>query len=324
MYNEGLIKTVNNPELNAFWSKGKSSAAHHMNILTHNNWFERLKLIYVSIFQWENLPDGIESDWIEAQLFERGQVAWFKTDSRKSPVNTNLCLPFETSGRVNIYGQPKKIIARGKTSDEFNVKFGEFIPIKSNVSAYAPKETAILYAYRLATVERTLDVNISNQKSPFVFKGTKDQQLSVMNFMQGFDDNETFFIVDEDFSPVDAKRFDIFNTNAPYVADKLMLYKHDILNEWLTFCGLSNANTDKKERLIVDEVNANNEEVKIGISTGLQMRKKAAEDINEMFGLNIKVNERDMSDVDFGFDFLMEGETDYEQVHNRAETSQEY
>lgn len=312
MYNEGLIKIWDNPELVNYWggknSSKKSSNANFMNIITHRNWFERLRLIYISIFEWDNLPDDIEGEWIENQLFEKGQIAFFKTGDKTSPVDTCLVLPYSNSGKVNIYGKPDFVIASGKTSTKFKLKHGDYINIKANTSAHAPIETAMLYAYRMAKVERSLDVNINNQKFPFVFKGSEDQKLSIMNFMQGFEDNETFFIVDEEFNPVGENKFDIFNTNAPYVADKLMLYKHDILNEWLTFCGLSNANTDKKERLIVDEVNANIEEVKLGVSTGLNTRQDAVNAINLKYGLNITVKERNLSEIDFGYDMETENE----------------
>ena len=64
------------------------------------------------------------------------------------------------------------------------------------------------------------------------------------------------------------------------------------MNEALTFLGINNANTDKKERLITDEVKANDEQLFVARQVMLNARKMACKEINEMFGLNIDVEFR--------------------------------
>ena len=48
----------------------------------------------------------------------------------------------------------------------------------------------------------------------------------------------------------------------------------------------------KKERLIVDEVNVNNEQITIQCESMLLTRQKACEEINKMFNLNVSVKKR--------------------------------
>jgi len=61
--------------------------------------------------------------------------------------------------------------------------------------------------------------------------------------------------------------------------------------------GLNNANQDKKERLVTDEVSANDEQVMASRNIHLKARKTAADKINKMFGLNINVKFDDMVDT---------------------------
>ena len=61
------------------------------------------------------------------------------------------------------------------------------------------------------------------------------------------------------------------------------------MNELMTWLGLNNANTEKKERLIVDEVNSNNMHILMNLDLEYKNREKACKEINERFGLNIKV-----------------------------------
>lgn len=315
IYNEGKIITNADPELNVWFGRfgnnaNKSSNAMHLSRTTAQNWYNRLMLMAVSRFEWTGLPDGITSDWIETELYQRGSMAFFHNQNLGY-----LCLGYATNGKVNIYGQPNKIIASGKTSDKFRLNGDDYVIIKDNPLAYPLIETTRLYAYRLTIVERTLDVNVIAQRFPYIVKGSPQEMLSLKNMMQQLDDFETYIMVDDSMDM--QERMAVLPTVAPYVGDKIMLYKHEIIDEYLTELGLSNANTDKKERLIVDEVNANNEEVKLSISMALKSRRDACEQINEKYKLNIGVNEIDMSDIDFGFDLeeQEEGE-EYDEQNN--------
>ena len=72
---------------------------------------------------------------------------------------------------------------------------------------------------------------------------------------------------------------------APYVADKLIAYKKEIWNEFLTFLGINNVLVDKKERLVTDEANANNEVVNLNLQSFLIPRQEACKQFNKLFGL---------------------------------------
>ena len=83
------------------------------------------------------------------------------------------------------------------------------------------------------------------------------------------------------------------NTEAPFVADKIMDYKKEIWNEALTFLGINNIIVDKKERLITDEANSNNELINMNLQSYLAPRQKACEQFNELFGF--KGTEKEIS-----------------------------
>ena len=64
---------------------------------------------------------------------------------------------------------------------------------------------------------------------------------------------------------------DVFNLNVPFVADKLMQYRFETEREIYTLFGFNN-NFEKKERLLTDEVNVNNDFINCNIDS---MYKKA-------------------------------------------------
>ena len=73
-------------------------------------------------------------------------------------------------------------------------------------------------------------------------------------------------------------------TDAPFIADKIMDYKKEIWNEALTFLGINNIMVDKKERLITDEANSNNELINLNLQSFLAPRQEACRQFNEKFG----------------------------------------
>ena len=82
----------------------------------------------------------------------------------------------------------------------------------------------------------------------------------------------------------------VIPTLAPYLVDKLQIQKQEMERELLTFLGINNT-LEKKERLIVDETNSNNQFIKMASDIGFKQRQLACQQMNEMFGLNIRVNE---------------------------------
>ena len=88
----------------------------------------------------------------------------------------------------------------------------------------------------------------------------------------------------------------VLDTSSPYILDKLQQQKTDLKNELLTYLGINNNNNIKKERMIVDEVNANNEYTSINLDLMYDLREKACKEINEKFGLNISVKKREVEE----------------------------
>ena len=153
----------------------------------------------------------------------------------------------------------------------------------------ATANTIELFAYRMYTVERAIDVNIRAQKTPYVVLTSEDERLSMVNAMNQVDKNATLIVGEKNTFDPNAIR--VLQTQAPYIADKLTDYKHSIWNEFLTFMGVDNI-AEKRERLITSETMSNNECVNLNLQSYLKPRQTAAKQFNEKYGLNIEVKLR--------------------------------
>ena len=289
-----------------------------MNSQTYFDYLDRFKKIATSIFEWKNLPESMDSRYLELSLYYTGVAALLWT---KEYGFLNLkCSP---SDKLNIYGIPVKYQCwsygfnvdrktyMGYEKDD-NKKQDEYcVVVMNNYDRIATAPTLELFAKRLAEVQRVCDVNIQQQKTPRIILTDKQQELTMRNMVNQIDDNILNIFGDKNIlTPDQIKSID---TEAPYLADKLTDYKKEIWNEALTFLGISNIDY-KRERMISSETDSKNELINLNLQSYLITRKKACEQFNRLFGTDIDVVVR--SDL---HNIVKELENSFEDVEGREE-----
>ena len=256
---------------------------NQMNVLTFHDLYQRLKSIALVMFKWENLPNNIPAHFIEHSLYNYGRAGFFS-----DPSLGYMVTKINTAGKLNIYDEPVKFqawaVGYSKQYDR-----DDLVIIKNNYLERATHATLLLYANRLYEVERSAETNIKLQKYPLIIRGQKSMLMSLKNIFMKYDGNQPAIYVDP---MLDDNALKAIKTDVPYVADKLLLYKHELWNECMTFLGINNINGDKKERLIVDEANANSQLVQLSADVMLSSRQEAVQEINDKYNLDIKVSLR--------------------------------
>ena len=106
------------------------------------------------------------------------------------------------------------------------------------------------------------------------------------NVYKQYDGNEPFIFGDKN---LDLSQMQAINTGSPYVADKLQDLKNNVWSEAMMCLGIPNTPSQKKERLVANEAAVSQGGTLASRSSRLDMRKRACDEINEMFGLNIDV-----------------------------------
>lgn len=262
-------------------------------------------------FKWENLPQGLESRHIEKALFEYGQCAFVD-----DPELGILCLGCSNTNGYNPYGDPTHVVLHGVGYSK-NFALSEVERILNNDTLLPTKFHVEYYTNKIYEIDKAIYKNLKQQKRPFIVATTKDNQLTMKNIMKQVKEDEEEIYVDSRLENGGQVGINVLQTNAPYLIDKYQQHKNDLMCEFLTLMGLnnSNANNNKKERLLVDEVNVNNGEILMNLDVDYKNRLEACKRINERFGLNISVKK---NIFDISNDFLMEEGGEDEQVHNRG------
>ena len=278
------------------------SVAKQMNNRVYTHYYYKLMLIARSLFKWNNLPNGINEKWIERYLFSEGSCVFYKDNKIGFMV-----AKIGYAGPLNYYDEPTTIrpyatnyLYENSENDDMLENNVNCVIIRNNADCIPTYPTIQLYSADLTNIKRTIDTNIESQKTPVIVKCTDKQKLSLKNAIKQKQDNEPVIFANKN---LDTDDISVLNTTSPIVFDKLQVQKTNVLNECLTFLGINNANTDKRERLVTNEVESNNEMIQVNSDVMLEARKQACKEINKMFGLDISVERRtdlkiDLNDFD--------------------------
>jgi hypothetical protein len=258
------------------------------NLCAFNNLFRKYSQIAIDNFEY-SLKDGtplqklgLESRRFETPLFNTGFACFFYNDQ------IGFCvLPAVVRGDLDIYGEPTKWTAQG-IGGTFQVDETNSVLFRNDLFGYSGIELAQYYAKKVSDVQRTIDTQVFLHKMPFLVKGTDKDILSKKNILEKKKDNELAIFVN---SKVTGDDFEVFNTPTPYIIDRLFAYKQELEAEYFAMLGYNNNPQEKRERLLVDEINANNEFTENGYAGAMyQMRKNACDKVEAMFGVPLDVN----------------------------------
>ena len=254
----------------------------------------RLMNLAISVFKWDNLPEGVDERMLEFWLLRDGFVGFFydealKSDERRRAPEGYAVLPMMIQGKWDIYEYPRDRRAYAVNGFNYECTEDNSVIIFQNYLRVPMWMTLWQYAFRLAETQRTIDINCKQQRTARIIRCNEDQRLTYLNAAKEVDEGRPWVHGDKNF---DLDAFQVFDTTTPYVANELQTYKHQLWNEALTYLGIENVNTDKKERLISDEVVNNMGDVEAERFTRLNARKQACDEINRLFGLDVKVDFR--------------------------------
>ena len=245
----------------------------------------------MSVFKWE-LPELWDTDYFLYTLYTWGFIAVLKTD--RFGVIPQQC----TLTGYNVFYAPKRITVTNPIMPE---TIERDIDTDCVLLKLTPDYTGILdliyfYAGKMALASSALDVNLLNSKLAYLF--TAKNKSVAESFKKMYDQiasGEPASIIDRNLLDPDGnKTWDFFSQNLHenYIASDILADMRKIEQQFDTDIGIPNANTDKRERLITDEVNANNVETATRCELWLEELKKGCEKVKTMFDVDISVDWR--------------------------------
>mgnify|MGYP004527738003 CR=1 FL=1 len=285
------VCTLNNQEIRYTdlvnqYNSAKPSDVHMRDALSYHFYYNALLHLCYSIFEFDNLPDNWDRDYMLNQLFIRGGFCVCNTELGVLPL-------MASTSCYNVYNKPTKCLIANNVLGSFEKIIGKdcvYVNLGWEFDYFITLSPVInLYAGKLANCDGAIATNLMNSRVSLLFVGNDNAEIASMkkaydNFTKG--DPAIFLKTKSTINKPDLFFNNVKNT---YIVDELQDSKDDIYNEFLTYIGINNANTNKKERMNVDEVNVNNQSCSSHVFSWYYNVKKEIDRVNEMFGLDIQV-----------------------------------
>ena len=240
-------------------------------------------------FKWSGLPDEIDRRFVEYELFRHALVVFFHDEK---DFNRYFALRGSGVGKWNMYDNPVTFNVVGNTMiNRPRLKAGsECIPIWANTVRVPDWDLVLLQATKLADIERTIEINLMAMRKPFVFAVEDTERLTFTNMWRQVQEGEPVVFGTQLLGDTLDNKVKLFDLKIDKdLVINLQLAKAKIWNETMTFLGINNSNQDKRERLVSDEVGANDQQVSAARNSAMGARKYAVEQINKKYSLNVAV-----------------------------------
>lgn len=248
----------------------------------------------LGIFNYKKLPKSLPAREIEKRVIWLGFSGIFN-----HPTYKLTACDGGLSG-VNQYYMPTTFTYAQPALGSGVKKIGDDCVIIYNsqsdtVEPYGLRELIMRYARLLADVDSTLDIQIINTRATKLNSVADDNTAKVVNnAMQAIEAGENYTINQQ--SLIDRWIPKEWNTAHPDTLEKIINAKRSILNAFLEEIGVKSIN-EKRERMITNEVTADNQLLMVNLDDLLNMRKEGIEEVNEMFGTDIEVELNDIYNI---------------------------
>lgn len=236
----------------------------------------------MSIYKFDNIPENWDYDYFISVLLSQGFITVTDTALGVLPLRCGI------SG-IDVYNLPTTVIITNpilgnlvRTIDE------DCTLIKIAFDYRGIMDTVYRYATMLAECDSSISVNLMNSKVAFIgLVESKTQANSMKAMYDMISKGEPAVFVKGSQINSDTILYNHVKEN--FVASDVQILKRKIMSEFLTEIGVNNANTDKKERLTDNEVEANDSEIQLNGGYWLENIKEGIDKTNKMFDLNLSV-----------------------------------
>lgn len=279
--------------MNLYNSAISPSTVHCKNTALVNYFSRYLLQKALSVYEFTGLPEEWAVNYFKYCLFAYGYLAVFNTERYGV-----ICQECTLSDTYTLFRQPNiAIITNPVFKKSLELKIGKECEIIKLQPDYGNiMDIVSVYADMMALCLETAGINLLNSKTSYIFMS--DNKTASESFKKLYDkvaSGEPMAVIDKGLLNGDgSKNWDFFlqNVGQNFIVDKVMTALKNLEDQFNTRIGIPNANTQKRERLITDEVKANDVDTHSLVYLWLDTLRDGLERVNKRFNLNLGVEYR--------------------------------
>ena len=286
-----MEKGITYDYINLYNASRSPSTVHVKNSRLRNYFRKYLLQKAMSVFKW-NVPKEWDKDYFLYTLYCRGFISILYTD--RYGVICQECAP----GGYNLYYRPSYVIVTNpliRNTLTLNID-SDCVLLKLQPDYSSIMDIVGFYADQMALCAEALGMNLVNTKSATVFGAeSKAQAEAYKKMYDNTSEGDPAVVIGKKLLNDDGTpNWFPFTQHIKesYVASDVLSDMRKIEAMFDTEIGIPNANTDKRERLIADEVNANNVETATRCELWMETLQKGIDKANTMFNLDMSVTWR--------------------------------
>ena len=238
----------------------------------------------MSMFEYEGLPNDLPSEVIRGALMWANHLCFYK-----SAIHGVVFCRYLPSNTFNKYMLPNKVDLVFLNGEHLatGVDYNDIVRVRDNQLDIPPILWLMEYFSELHNVENTLNKVLDVLKLPCTFVGNEKTVTSFKTLVKKALNFEPFAVVDK--QAVDA--FNQFNIDMPVKLDEYISVYKNYKNMALESIGISGTETQKRERLLVGEVESQSEYKNLTYTDFKREQIKWIDACNEKFGTKFKLVE---------------------------------
>lgn len=284
-------------------TKRREREASQIRMRTYQFYLNKYFNLFMNAYRFPELPRE-QSDYLMRKFWEIGKISAFIVEGTKPIKDTSIV-------DVSVNNYPNGMIAFvpfAPTLFDINdwpivvnlvrSRGASFIPAEPQkvgvdcVIGYAQRnkkpvfDMVDYYLEKIVDVEMTIRTQLFSHKTPWIIATTPENETKIKRLFERLENDETSLYIDADDID-DLKTLIGGNT---YIIDKLYTFKQGLENELLTYLGIDNVGgIEKKEHLMVDEVNANNDIINDSSDCFLDPIREFCEQVTKVLGYPLSV-----------------------------------
>lgn len=246
-----------------------------------------MNMINASTVYETDVPELQGHDWYNNMSFAfNGMMGMFKDKT----TDKYLFLKAQPLGRPTLYNDWTQYLCTAANGQTFRVNSDDIVICYDNTTRMPVTANDVIdTANRIAEIQRTADSRLFRHKNPLILAGNKKMQATWNRFIKQLSDNYKAIMID-DGSDLQSGIRDKMLTDINFINNDLLSYKENLIQECLGRHGINyNPAGGKKERLLVDEINSNNDQILLAREAYITPKREFCEKVKERFGINYKI-----------------------------------